>query len=335
MRTIAIALAVWAALPTAPLAAQNKTKVTKPLCNPIVMGQIPKKALSLQYEYQSRFNNDYTERYRLSNIARQHNFENVQAVRFNFNKNLVVKPKLYISLDIGYWYSRFNTVNVSPNTTFTQQVNGANFHSFTATANIFKPLNDKHFLLVNLSAEFNQNGRLFQNVGIQNLFGGGGVFFGWKKGFSSMKALGLLRAYRLGRVVHVPAFLMNHSFNKKWGVEMLLPARAAVRYAPNTKSFVTAGYDLEGGQFAFAAPGTPLHNSFFQRGEIRPRLGYETALGKNTRLTLNTGLRINGRFNWADNYDGKRLLVENDPGVNFFANLGLHIVNLKKGKKKK
>jgi Domain of unknown function (DUF6268) len=318
--------------------AQNPNKVNKkmPLCNPLVIGQIPKKALSLHYDYQTSFTNDFVEQYATNSaVQRTNKVNNVQAVRANFNKNLIVKPKLYMSMDIGYWYSRFAAEPSNPATVFANQINGAEFHSFTATANIFKPLSNRHFLLVYLSAELNGNGRAFTKLGAQNLFGGGGVLYGWKKGLNSMKAIGLLRAYRLGRVVHVPAFLMNHNFNKKWGLEMLLPARATFRYAPNAKSFILLGYDLEGGQFAFAAPGSPMDNSFFQRGEIRPRLGYEGSLSKNCRFTVNAGLRINGRFVFADNYDGKNLLVDNLPTSSLFANVGLHIVNLKgMGKKK-
>jgi hypothetical protein len=335
MRTITTVLALSAALLAGSASAQSKPTAAKPRCNPIVMGQIPKKALSLTYEYQTGFDNTYRNNYSLSPLKLQNRFDNVQSVRFNHNRNLIVKPKAYMSMDLGYWYTRLGTGQASVPTAFTRAAGGAEFHSVTLTTNTFFPLDQKHFLLLNVALEFNGNGRSFRNISGDNFFAGGGLFYGWKDGFRSMKAVGVLRAYRFGRVAHVPAFLMNHNFNKKWGLEMLLPARAAVRYSPDAKNFITAGYDLEGGQFAFEAPNSPLDNSFFQRGEIRPRLGYEMALNKNTRLTFNAGVRINGRFDWADNYDGKRLVVENDPDTNLFANVGFHIVNLKTAKKKK
>ena len=150
-----------------------------------------------------------------------------------------------------------------------------------------------------------------------------------------MVGVGILRAYRLGRVIHFPAFLMNKNFNPKWGVEMLLPARAVVRYTPNKKNIFIAGFDLEGGQYAYASNNGALNNTFFQRGEIRPKLGWETALGKNTKFTTNAGLRLNGRMNLTGSYDGKDLVVENMPATNFFVNIGIHIVNLKAMPKKK
>ena len=48
----------------------------------------------------------------------------------------------------------------------------------------------------------------------------------------------------------------------------------------------------------------------------------------------NAGFRINGRFNIADNYDGKRLLIENSPNTNAFVNIGISWINLKRVKKK-
>jgi len=52
---------------------------------------------------------------------------------------------------------------------------------------------------------------------------------------------------------------------------------------------------------------------FFQRGEIRPKIGLEKQLGKNWVYTMNTGLRINGRFDVSSDYGGKRFIAESNP----------------------
>lgn len=330
MRICSIALL---SLLTVSVFAQSPKKKPKVLCNPLVLGQLPKKAISVQYEYQT--SSDNVSILPGLPVAFQNNIEGVQGLRLNLNRNVVVKPTLYMSVDLGWWYSRFATQPSFFAPEFVRAMDGMSFHSITASSNIFKPLDERHFLLVTLAVELNGNNKSFGKLGAQNLFAGGGVFYGWKKGMTSMTAVGLLRAYRLGRVVHVPALLFNKSFNKKWGVEMLLPARALVRYTAGKQSFVTAGYDLEGGQFAISRPGSLLDNSFLQRGEIRPRVGYDAAIAKNWRITLNAGCRINGRFSFADNYDGKRLLLDNEPELNLFFNAGLHLQNWPKGKKKK
>ncbi len=313
-----------------------QTPVKKPVfyCNPLVVGSIPKKALSLQLEVQSGFDNRVLSPVHFGHQSLQQRISHVQGLRLGYNKNLVMKPKLYVSMDLGYWYSRFDVSNPGTDL-YSQLLDQSAFHSFTASANIFKPLDQRHFLLLNVSAEFNGNGQSFRNgPGFSNLFAGGALIYGWKKGVSSMTGIGLLRAYRFGRVVHLPAFLMNRSFNKKWGIEMLLPARAALRYAPDDKNLFTAGYDLEGAQFHFGAPGTAFHDSYWQRGEIRPRIGYERAIHKNWRVSFNTGVRINGRLQLANKYDGAILLVDNRPVGNLFVNTGIHLMTLRNKKRK-
>ncbi len=318
------------------LNAQIKLATLKKVyCNPLVIGSIPKKALSFQYELQSSFSNNYSEKYRLPITSTSSTINNVQSFRVNYYKNVITKPTCYLTLDMGYWHSKYAVSNTSPASIFINDFNNNGFHSFTASTNLFKPINAKNFILINAGVELNGNGKSFKKPGAKNIFAGGAVIYGWKKGFSSMVGVGILRAYRLGRVIHIPAFLMNKNFSPKWGIEMLLPARGVVRYTPNTKQIFTAGFDLEGGQFAYASNNAALNNTFFQRGEIRPKLGWEKVLGKNTKFTANAGLRVNGRMDFTDKYDGKDLVVENTPATNFFINIGFHIVSLKGAAKKK
>lgn len=334
MRTI---LLFFCGLPFFALAQDASVKPVKKkvFTNPLVLGSIPKKALSIQYESQSGFDNTY----RFPSLLPQDNItqkvDNVQSLRVGYFKNLVTKPKTYITLDAGYWLSQFNAANTTtPNTQ--QTLFSGSFHSISAATNIFKPLDQKHFVLINTSLELNGNSESLKNLSAKNLFVGGAAIYGWKKGLSSMTGVGVLRAYRLGRVIHTPAILWNKTFNPKWGVEMLLPARAVVRYRPNKENIFTAGFDLEGGQFAVSTAGASiLNNTFLQRGEIRPKLGWEKELSKNTRFTLNTGVRINGRLDVAEGYDSKNIVMENSPKTNLFINVGLHVLNLKTKAKKK
>lgn len=95
------------------------------------------------------------------------------------------------------------------------------------------------------------------------------------------------------------------------------------------KTIYNSGIELDGNQYAVSNNLMSIDNSFFQRGEIRPKFGLETNLTKNMRFIANAGVRINGRFNIADNYDGKLLLVENAPKTNAFVNIGIGWISLK------
>ncbi len=318
------------------LIAQISPKKKLPLCNPIILGTIPKKALSLQYEYQSKFDNGSNYLVGMASATNKVITNSVSSFKVGYNKNVRVKPNGYISIDLGYTNTTFNNVaNASLNVNPMPLIfNGTAFHAINASSTMFKPLNEKHFIIVNVGLEINGNTASIKKLGTRNLFGSGLLMYGTKKNYNNMWAFGVSRSYRLGRVIHVPAVLWNKNFNKKWGMEMLLPSKLLFRYAPNKKTIFNGGVELEGNQFAIANNFNPVDNSFFQRGEIRPKFGLETMLNKNMRFMANAGFRINGRFNIADNYDGKRLLIENSPNTNAFVNIGVSWINLKRVKKK-
>lgn len=302
--------------------------------SPLVFGQPSTKRLSLQLELQPVHKGPTSFPMASNTAAYSTSSKPAQSIRLTYNKNLITKPKLYLTFSAAYWYSSFRVTNVS-NNSFARLLDESSFHSLSASSNLFKPLNDKNFLLINVSAEANGNTNAFKKFSAGNLLVGGAAFYGWKKGFERMWGLGVLRAYRLGKVIHVPAVLYNRSFNKKWGVDALLPARANFRYRPANGIMWQLGYELEGTQFAMQSSNAFYNNTFFQRGEIRPKIGFEKQFKKNWAFTCNAGLRINGRFDISDDYAGKQLLVQSKPRPAAFVNAGIHVVNFVKKKKKK
>lgn len=316
------------------VSAQSSLPKKKAYCNPLVAGQPSTKRLSLVYEAQPVFSASTKFTQNVLPVSYTTNINMAHSLRLNYSKTLVSKPKLYMSFTAGYWFSTFN-ITERENNSFARLLSQRNFHSITASANIFKPLNEKNFLLLNITAEANGNGESLQNFSGDNLLAGGAVIYGWKKGFKTMWGIGAFRGYRLGRVIHVPALLYNHSFNKKWGVDALLPARVNFRYTKNPKTMWLFGYELDGTQFALSSS-NPLYNGrFLQRGEIRPKIGIDKQLGKLWAFTANGGVRFWGRFDVSDDYAGNNVVVDNKPNASLFLNAGIHLVNFPKKKQKK
>ncbi|MDZ4793601.1 MAG: DUF6268 family outer membrane beta-barrel protein [Bacteroidota bacterium] len=312
--------------------AQQKPVVKKTYCNPLIIGQSPTKRLSLSYEIQPVFHGTTNFPYSPLPVEYTTNIQTTQSLRLGYTKTLFAKPKLYMSFNAGYWFSTFNISNPE-NNSFARLLSQRQFHSITAGTNIFKPLNAKNFLLLNVSLEANGNGESLQNLSGDNLLAGGAVIYGWKKGFKRMWGIGVFRGYRLGKVIHVPALLYNNSFNKKWGVDALLPARANFRYTKSPKTMWTFGYELDGTQFAIRSSNSFYNNTFFQRGEIRPKLGLEKKLSKVWTFTATAGLRVNGRFDITDDYAGNKPIVQTELRPTVFINAGFHITDFKKKKK--
>lgn len=318
------------------LLAQTKqpAQKKKAFCNPLVAGQPSTKLLSLQYEMQPVHSGPTKFPLSLSPTEYTTNSSPAHNIRLNYSKNIVVKPKLYMSIAAGYWFSSFNVTNAR-NNAFANMLSQSRFHSITASSNIFKPLNEKNFILLNLSLELNGNGSSFEELSGKNLLAGGAAIYGWKKGFTRMWGVGFFRGYRLGKVIHVPAILYNHAFNKKWGVDALLPARANFRYRSSPNTLWLMGYELEGTQFALQNSNSLFANSFFQRGEIRPKIGLEKQLNKIWAFTMNTGLRVNGRFDVSSDYNGKKILTASNPKPSIFVNAGIHLLSFPKKKASK
>lgn len=315
------------------LLAQPKKATRKTYCNPLVAGQPTTKRLSLIYEVQPAFHAPAKFFNSALPVESSTNIDLAHSVRLGYARNLVMKPKFYMSFSAGYWFSAFSVSNPE-NNSFARLLSQRYFHSFTASTNIFKPLNSKNFILLNLSVEANGNGESLQNLSSDNLLAGGALIFGWKKGFQRMWGIGAFRGYRLGKVIHVPAILYNSSFNKKWGIDALLPARANFRYSQSPKTMWLLGYELDGTQFAIRSANPLYNNSFFQRGEIRPKVGLEKQLNKYWAFTANAGIRFNGRFDVSSDYAGDKLIVSNEPKPAFFVNAGIHVINFPKKKKK-
>ncbi len=305
----------------------------KTYCNPIVSGQPVLKRLSLSYEMQPRY--AASTRFPNSQLPVEYttNINLAHTIRVGYAKNIVVKPTLYMSFSAGYWFSSFN-VTSPDNNSFSKLLSQSRFHSITASTNIFKPLNNKNYLLVNVSLEANGNQHSFRRFSGDNILAGGAIIYGWKKSFKRMWGIGIFRGYRLGKVIHVPALLYNSSFNKKWGVDALLPARANFRYSKSPKTMWLFGYEFDGTQFAVRQSNSIYDNTFLQRGEIRPKIGLEKQIGKSWAFTFNTGIRFNGRFDISSDYAGKNIVVENDPKAAIFVNAGIHIVKFPARKKK-
>ena len=134
----------------------------------------------------------------------------------------------------------------------------------------------------------------------------GTLIYGWKKSEKNMIGAGLARTYRAGRLLHVPVLFWNKTFNDKWGMELLLPARGFVRYNFSTTSMLQAGFELEGNQFLVRLPQTLSINTYIQRGEVKPRIMWDKKISGFIWFNVQAGLRYNYRFDVMYQYDAKK-----------------------------
>ena len=123
----------------------NPPAKKKVLSNPVVLGQPATKNLSLMYELQTHYSGPARFPGTINPGNSKTNSSPAHSIRFMYNRNVVMKPKLYMSVAAGYWFSSFNVTNAG-NNPFASLLAQSRFHSINVSTNIFKPLNNKNFL---------------------------------------------------------------------------------------------------------------------------------------------------------------------------------------------
>jgi hypothetical protein len=124
----------------------------------------------------------------------------------------------------------------------------------------------------------------------------------------------------------------NKTFNDKWGIEMLLPARGFIRHNISTQNLLLLGFELEGNQYLLPKANSTAwgrQDLFLQRGEIKPRLQWDRQLKNFIWLSVQGGARINGRFNFTDRFNGKdeHIVYKTDLQTALFLNFSLNLVS--------
>ncbi len=245
------------------------------------------------------------------------------------NFPVVSNDKLIVNIGGQYWGSPYS---ITPTTgSLEPPVNAVDanmMHSMGVATSIFKPLDEKRYLILVAGADLNTSFPSGQSVSGKAITVSASAIYGWKTSERNMWGIGASRTYRLGRVIHVPVLLWNKTFNDKWGVEMVLPAKGFVRRNFSAQSLLLAGFELEGNQYLIP---NGLNNSdlFLQRGEIKPRLQWERQLKNFIWLSTQAGARINGRNTFTDQYNGKdeNDLFRTSLKTAFYFNISLNLVS--------
>lgn len=179
-----------------------------------VFDQSPNKLISVGYDYQGGHTMT------LGNLGdspeQDINVQSVQGIRLAGNFPIISKTNVLVNLGFNYWESHYaiNNTNGHPLATALED-NGLRTTQILAT--IFKPLNEKNFLLIQASANLSGDYVLpdFQPLDLTRI--GGTLIYGWKKNDRLMYGFGLSRSYLIGEVNYVPVMYYYNTFkSRKW-----------------------------------------------------------------------------------------------------------------------
>lgn len=156
-----------------------------------------------------------------------------------------------------------------------------------------KPLDERHYIALRSSAAVGSN-----SLGSASYTPGQSTYtltalWGKKTDAYTEWGVGLAQSLRFGEYMAYPVFLYNKTFSPKWGLEMLLPARVALRHNLHTNTILSLESAVGGGAFQiFASDVHPLGQQFqFRESALRlslmaeqqllPMVWMEAAIGYN------------------------------------------------------
>ncbi|MFM1821121.1 MAG: hypothetical protein RLZZ402_1480 [Bacteroidota bacterium] len=276
----------------------------KRYCTQKVLNQTPQKIISIGYEYMGEFHMPGIRISETLPTLEDRHVSQVNVFKAQLNIPVVATNKIIWQLGANYWGSQFQVENPGSNA-FAKQLNQSSLISAGLNTTVFKPLNETNFLIFQASADvnglFNQEAKVTSNALTISATG----IYGWKKSEKNMIGAGIARTYRAGRLMYFPVLFWNKTFNDKWGMELLLPARGFVRYNINTSNMIQVGFELEGNQFSMPIPSTQRDLFYIQRGELKPRIMWDKKITGFLWFSAQVGLRYNYRFDVMNKYDGK------------------------------
>lgn len=323
----------------------GKSKGTKVYCNQKVSGLSPAKLISIGYDFQGPF--DVNSSLDLSkaisfpiplNIDETYRFSSNYGYRIAANFPVISRYDFILNLGFNHWQSAYqldrqpNLLPIATSEPFFNQLDNFALRTTGINFTLFKPLNSINYIIAQGQADLNGNylNGITPDLGLIKY--SAALLYGWKTNERTSYAIGATRTYRGGEVLHIPVFLLNKTFNSKWGVEMLLPARGHVRRTINPRSMLFFGYELEGNSYNIR--GVTLLNSQndnleLRKSEIRARIMYETSLSGFIWLSVQAGARIMYKFNVAEQDRGTRndFIIQNQVSTPFYFNVSINLVS--------
>lgn len=223
--------------------------------------------------------------------AAQTRIESARGLRLAFNAPVISRNNFILNLGLTYWNTGLGVANPERSPYFRLLEDGLRTTGLNAT--VFKPLDSKRFILLQLNADANGNYRRPGDLSSKHLTYSGTGIFGWKPDDNLQWGVGVSRTYRAGQLIYVPVLLYNRTFSPRWGCEVIFPARAELRRNFGTHALLKLGYELEGNTYYLGQTGTS--DVYLRRGELKPRLTYEQQLAGFVWVSAQAGLRYNYR----------------------------------------
>ena len=202
---------------------------------------------------------------------------------------------------------------------------------------VFRPVDAVHYYVFRIKGELNGDYTSDQLNVTDYLKVSSELIYGWKRSPTFAWGIGLQLGYSLGRQSVYPAVVYNRTFNDRWGVEALFPARVLVRRNLSPKALLFGGYELVSTNYnlklrtPFPKTSDPQASKVtsleLRQIDVKLRLRLEHELLSFLWGAVEGGYRYNYQFNSFDRTNNTRDIVINSQlGLAPYVALDLFIV---------
>jgi len=208
------------------------------------------------------------------------------------------RPHLKVILGFNYDREEFQ-FNRPDNAAFFRNLEDKGLKVLGAQLAVIRPIDDVHWYIARVKGELNGDYTASELDVNDYLKMSGEFIYGWKRSKYFAWGVGLQLGYTFGRQSVYPAILYNRTFNDRWGLEALFPARVSVRYNVSEKTLLFAGYSVDGLNYNIKLR-QPLPNGretlILRETELRPRLRLEREIYDFLWFGVEAGYRYNASF---------------------------------------
>lgn len=320
----------------------------KSFCTNKVLGQSPTQLISLSFDMQGASTLGVPSIDGLS--AEDVDFDYSPGFRFNSNIPIISKNNVLVNWSLNYTQLGYVGAN-DPQRQLGIVLDGNSLKWLNTSVVLFKPLNEKRFLLFQLGAELNGDYDFDNLPSTSNLRVPAAAIYGFKPNDNLIWGVGVSRTYLGGALNYLPIVYYYQTFkNEKWGLEALVPARIQLRYRSNSRNVFLLGYTVEGASYRLSNfnynyptiapfPNVPADQRYdkldeieLRRSEIRGGLTYQHGLNDFIWIGASAGYRVNYSFELdrGDFYRGfsaDDYFMENDLSNTWFLQVSLSLVS--------
>jgi len=319
----------------------------KRYCSPKIFNQSPQRFISLQYDGQLAHDmrmsplGSYAAEDQAP-VSESATATFVGGLRFSANIPVISQNSLVWQLGANYWQTNYRIKDLQTGSgaaNLIRELDQTGLRTMGLNTTLFKPLGERSFLLFQGSADISGNYTFSNMQSLRYTRYAAAAIWGRRPNDRKQWGVGISRTYRVGEMNYIPVVLFNYTApNRKWGTEILFPARAHFRRTFNPRSLMLVGYELEGQSYRMDFLSDTERSLEIRRGEMRTRVEFQRQITGFIWLSAQLGWRYNWSFN-ADALpnDGKEFFrgftgsqtyaMLNTLGNPLYFNIGVHLVS--------